>query len=145
MTAWVVRGVLLAVLNVVARILLGFAIGQWPLSGSSLRWVALAVVVLAAAVWGFVDTRRDRRSGANADLLILWLKAGLFGGVLAGALAWLADLLPVFDLGDNSLLFELTSGAAWTALLIFVPAMVGVGIAHHLENRRESKAVFAPG
>ena len=139
----ILRGVPLAVVNVVARILLGLAIAQWPLSGSSLRWVALAGVVLAAAVWGFVDARRDRRSGANADLLILWLKAGLFGGVLAGALAWLVDLLPVFDLGDNSLLFELTSGAAWPALLIFVPAMAGVGVAHRIENRRERKAVSA--
>ena len=143
MSAWILRGAVLAVLNVVVRIMLGFAIGQWPLSGSSLRWVALAVVVLAAAVWGFVDTRRDRRSGANADLLILWLKAGLFGGILPGVLAWLVDRLPVFDLGDNSLLFELTSGAACTALLIFTPAMIGVGLAHHLESRRERKAVSA--
>lgn len=144
MNAWVLRGVGLAAVHVVVRALLGFAIAQWPVHGSPLRWVSIVIVVLAAAAWGYLDGTNDRRQNADPDhgedLTMLWLKAALLGGVAAGAAAWIVDWIPKFDLGDNSLIFELTSGAAWTVLLIFVPGLVGVSIGRLLVTRRANKA-----
>jgi hypothetical protein len=144
MNAWVVRGLVLAALNVAVRAVVGFAIGQWPMQGTPIRLLSLLLVILAAGVWGYVDSRRDRAANPNsedgADLLMLWLKAGVLGGLAAGALAWLIDKFPNFDLGDNPLFFELTAGAAFTILLIFVPGMTGVGIGRFLANRAEDKA-----
>lgn len=149
MNAWVVRGVALAVMHVVVRALLGFAVAQWPLQGGWLRWLGFAVVVLVAAAWGVVDGRADRRAypdpDRGADLTILWLKAAVVGGLLAGVAAWLVDLVPGFDLGDNKLFFELTSGAAFTVLLIFVSGMLGIVIGRVLANRAIAKAPDVPG
>ena len=136
MTAWVVRGVPPAVFNVVARILLGFAIGQVA---------AVGIVAALGRVGGGGPGRRRvgirrhpprpplRRERRPAHPLAEGRPVRR-GPRRRPRVA--LDLLPVFDLGDNSLLFELTSGAAWTALLIFVPAMVGVGIAHHRTGAR---------
>jgi hypothetical protein len=144
MNAWVVRGLVLAVVNVAVRALLGFGIGQWPLQGTPMRLLSLLVVILAAAAWGYVDAKRDRAEypgdDDGADLTMLWLKAAILGGLAGGALAWLVDMLPSFDLGDNPLFFELSAGAAWTILLIFVPAMTGIGIGHFFARRAEDKA-----
>ncbi len=144
MNAWVLRGVGLAAVHVVVRALLGFAIAQWPVQGSPLRWVSVVIVVLAAGAWGYVDGTNDRRQNSDPDhgedLTMLWLKAALLGGVTAGAAAWIVDWIPKFDLGDNSLIFELTSGAAWTVLLIFVPALVGGALGRFLVTRKANKA-----
>ncbi|WP_068273110.1 B-4DMT family transporter [Aldersonia kunmingensis] len=144
MNAWVVRGLVLAVVNVAVRALLGFGIGQWPMQGTPMRLLSLLVVILAAAGWGYVDAKRDRAAypgeDEGADLTMLWLKAAILGGLAGGALAWLVDMFPSFDLGDNPLFFELTAGAAWTILLIFVPAMIGIGIGHFIARRAEDKA-----
>lgn len=144
MNAWVLRGVGLAAVHVVVRALLGFAIAQWPVQGSPMRWFSVVIVVLAAAAWGYVDGTNDRRASADPDhgedLTMLWLKAALLGGVAAGAAAWIVDWIPKFDLGDNSLIFELTSGAAWTVLLIFIPALVGASVGRLLVTRQANKA-----
>lgn len=144
MNAWVVRGLVLAVVNVVVRALLGFGIGQWPMQGTPMRMLSLLVVILAAAAWGYIDAKRDSAanpgSDEGADLTMLWLKSAILGGLAGGVLAWLVDLFPRFDLDDNPLFFELTAGAAWTILLIFVPAMIGIGIGHFLARRAEGKA-----
>lgn len=147
MNAWVLRGLVLAAAHVVVRTLLGFAIAQWPLHGSIFRWGMFLIVVVAAVVWGFIDGRNDREAHPDPDdgddLTILWLKAGLLGAVVAGLVSWVVGRLPHFDLGDQSLFFELTSGAAWTTLLIFVPAMIGIAIGWFVVGRRTRKAESA--
>jgi hypothetical protein len=149
MNAWVLRGLVLAAVQVVIRTLLGFAIAQWPLQGSFLRWGMFLLVVIAALAWGFVDGRSDREAHPDPDdgddLTMLWLKAGLLGAVVAGAVAWVVGKLPHFDLGDQGIFFELTSGAAWTTLLIFVPAMIGIAIGWYVVGRRRRKAESASG
>lgn len=144
MSGWLVRGIGLALVHVVVRTLLGFAISEWPLRGSTIRWLSVLLVVLIALAWGYVDGRRDRKKNPDpergADLTMMWLKAAVLGGLVAGAVGWIIDQAPKFDLGDNALLFELTSGAAWTILLIFIPSMIGIGVARVLAGRKERKA-----
>jgi hypothetical protein len=142
MNSWLLRGLGLALVHVVIRVVLGFAIAQWPLHGSIARFALFAVVVVVAGVWGYADAKADRRdfpSGrGGADLTIGWLCASALGAVAAGIVCWVIGHFPKIDTGGEGLIFELTSGAAWTLLLIFIPAMIGIGISHFLARRHEN-------
>ncbi len=147
MTGWVVRGIGMGLINVGVRILLGLAVAQWPLHGSQLRWLGLAAVLLAVIVWAGIDGIRDRRANPDpdyaADLTMLWLKAAVVGGLLAGLFAWLIGLIVDFSLGQNSLFFEMTSGAAFTILLIFIPATISVFLGRLIVGREAKKKLAA--
>lgn len=140
MNGWLVRGIGFALVVVIVRAVLGFAISTWPLHGSLLRILALVFVILVSVLVGFLDGRRDRLKYPDpergTDLTILYLKAAVLGGLVAGALAWIIDQVPTFDLGDNALFFEMTSGAAFVVLLIFLPGMLGVTIGRWLAGRK---------
>src|SRR5690606_4336363 len=92
MKPWLVRGLGLALIHVVVRVLLGAALIQWPLQGSVLRWFAFVVVVLAALIWAGIDGIRDRRAHPDPeqqdDLTMRWLTAGAVTGLLGGVLTW---------------------------------------------------------
>jgi hypothetical protein len=148
MNAWVLRATVLGVLTVVLRTLLGFGMIYWPTQGAWMRVVCLVVLIAAGVAWGLTDGRGDRRANSDpefggADLTMRWLKVGVAGGLGAGVVAWLLDFVPGFDLGDNGLGFEITAGAAFIVLLIFVPAMVGVAVGRYLVNRENTKAAQA--
>ncbi|MBY3985156.1 B-4DMT family transporter [Rhodococcus fascians] len=143
MTGWAVRGIGMALINVVARLLLGAAVSMWPLSGSALRWVAYALVVLVIAVWAGIDGIRDRRRNPDPDkgedLTMVWLKAAVVGGLLAGLISWIIDFFVDFSLGQNGLIFELTSGAAFTILTVFVVASIAMFVGRQIVNREAKK------
>lgn len=144
MTGWVMRAVLLGGLVVAMRTLLGFGMVYWPTQGSWMRMLCLAVLVGVVVAWGVLDGRKDREVHPDpehgSDLTILWLKAGLAGGLGMGLVSWLLDFLPRFDLGDNPILFEMTAAAAFIVLLIFLPALAGIGIGRRVADRRYEKA-----
>ncbi|NLV79611.1 MAG: hypothetical protein GXY65_09785, partial [Rhodococcus sp.] len=48
MKPWLLRGLGLALVHTVVRVLLGAALVQWPLQGSLMRWTGFVIVVLAA-------------------------------------------------------------------------------------------------
>ncbi|MFG3615263.1 B-4DMT family transporter [Nocardia sp. NPDC047654] len=143
MNAWVLRAIVLGALVVLLRAALGFAMVYWPTHGAWMRALALIVLVGAALYWGFLDGRKDRAAQPDpdrgTDLTLLWLKAAVVAGVGSGLAAWLLDWLPKFDLGDNGLLFELTAAAAFIVLLIFIFALIGVGIGRALADRAAGK------
>lgn len=143
MKPWLVRGLGLSLVHVIVRALLGVALMQWPLQGSILRWMGLAVVILAAIVWAGIDGVRDRRAYPDPDdgedLTMRWLAAGAVTGLVAGFLTWLVDTLTDLPIGVKSLLFELTSGAAFTVLLVFLPAMAAVTAGRFLAGRGQSE------
>ncbi|MCK0093234.1 B-4DMT family transporter [Rhodococcus sp. HNM0563] len=136
MKSWLLRGLGLAVVHVVVRVLLGAALIQWPLQGSVLRWAGLVVVILAAVAWAGLDGIRDRRAHPDPDdgddLTMRWLAAGAVTGLVGGFVTWLVDTVTAIPVGVKSLFFELTSGAAFTVLLVFLPAMVAVGVGRYL-------------
>lgn len=134
--------------HVVTRVVLGIAVTAWPLHGSVLRWFAMAVVILAALIWAGLDGIRDGRAHPSergeADLTMTWLIAGAVAGVASGAVCWLVGAVSDLALGENSLFFELTSGAAFTLLLVFVPAMIGVAAGRFIAHRETAKAEQDP-
>jgi hypothetical protein len=135
MNAPLSRGLGLAAVHVAVQFLLGLAVLYWTPQTSSARLIALVLVAGMAIAWGTVDGRRDRLAHgerSEADFPILWLQAGVIGGLAA---TWLVDKLPGLDLGGNSLFFELTAAAAWILLLIYVPAMIGVGLGRLVAKR----------
>ncbi|MEC3918177.1 B-4DMT family transporter [Nocardia sp. CDC160] len=148
MNAWVLRAVGLGALTVVLETLLGFGMMSWPTAGAWMRILCLIVLVGAVLAWGFLDGRADRQAHPDpehgSDLTMRWLKAAIAGGLGAGLVSWILDFIPKFDLGDQGLLFNITSGAAWIILLIFIPSMLGVAIGRWLTGREKKSAPAAP-
>ncbi|MFE3443245.1 B-4DMT family transporter [Nocardia sp. NPDC059180] len=144
MTAWVLRATVLGALVVALRVLLGFGMVNWPAQGSWMRLLCLVVIIGAVAGWGFLDGRRDRAAhpegDGGSDLTIPWLTAAVAGGLGSGLVSWILDQVPNFDLGDNGLLFELTAGASFIVLLIFIPALAGIAIGRRLAGRNKGTA-----
>ncbi len=148
MNAWVLRATVLGALTVFLRVVLGFGMVYSPTHGAWMRTLCLIVLVAAGIAWGLIDGRTDRRANPDperggADLTMRWLKAGVVGGLGSGVVAWLLDFVPKFDLGGNGLIFELTAGAAFIILLIFIPAMAGVAAGRFLVGRENRKAEAA--
>ncbi len=148
MNAWLLRAVVLGALTVVLRTLLGFGMIYWPTQGGWMRVLCLIVLIGSGVAWGLADGRGDRRVNPDperggADLTMRWLKAAVAGGLGAGIVAWILNFVPTFDLGDNGLLFEVTAGAAFIVLLIFIPSMVGVAVGRYLMTREANKAAHA--
>ncbi|MGW0179674.1 B-4DMT family transporter [Nocardia sp. NPDC003345] len=143
MTAWLLRALALGGLAVVLRVLLGFAMGFIPTYGVWLRLLCLVILIGAAVAWGLHDGRADRRLYANpehgADLTIRWLQAGVAGGIFCGLVSWVLDFVPGVDLGDAGLLFEATAASAFIVLLIFVPALIGVGVGRRLAKKQQRR------
>jgi H+/Cl- antiporter ClcA len=64
-----------------------------------------------------------------------WLLAGLFAGVVSGAVAWFISLF-YKSLYVEALLNEITTFAAFTALVVFLFAIAGVALGRWLVDRR---------
>ncbi len=102
-----------------------------PDLGATLRPVALAVVVAIALAWGGLDGRRNR-PGQSMD----WFVAALIAGPLAGLLGVIARAVLVDQTGLEALGPALTGGAAFTALLVLVPAAAGLLLGRLLATRQ---------
>jgi hypothetical protein len=90
-------------------------------------------------IWGWIDGRRDARANPDpdrrGDLAMTWLLAGLFAGVVSGAVAWFIGLF-YENLYVEALLNEITTFAAFTALLTFLSAIAGVSLGRWLVDRK---------
>ena len=64
-----------------------------------------------------------------------WLLAGLFAGVVSGAVAWFISLF-YKSLYVEALLNEITTFAAFTALLVFLASIAGVALGRWLIDRK---------
>lgn len=130
MTKWLSRGLVFAALMIVIRLIQGALINQFETSALLISLGLLAVFVVAVLVWGLLDGRADARANPDpdrrADLAMTWLLAGLVAGLLSGAAAWFISLF-YKALYVGGLLSEITTFAAFTALMVFLPAILAVG------------------
>jgi hypothetical protein len=128
MQPWLVRGCAMAVVYAAAETLLAEVQVDHPGSGSVTDPIVLAVLVGVSGLWAGVDgwLRKPNR-GMN------WFYAALIGGVLAGVLSVVARAAFVDQTGVWALGSAVTGDAAFIALLIMVPAGLGIAVGGRLE------------
>lgn len=123
------RGFVFAAAMVVVRVFQGALINAWQTQAGLISIVLLLLFIAGVVVWGVLDGRADAKAQPDPDrrqdLAMTWLLAGLLAGILSGAIAWLIALV-YKDIYTGGLLNELTTFAAFTALIVFVPAVIGV-------------------
>jgi hypothetical protein len=139
MSRWLLRGLVFAASMVIVRLIQGALINLWE---SAALLISITLVLLFAAgavVWGIIDGRGDARANPDpdrrADFAMTWLLAGLFAGVVSGLVAWFISLF-YENLYAEGLINEVTTFAAFTALLVFVSAIIGVTVGRFLVDRK---------
>lgn len=124
---WLTRAGFMVLLHVAVRTTLGLAALSWPTSGPTQRTAGLVVVVVVAMVWAGLDALRERTDDEpGADLTVRWLKAAVLAGPVAGLVGWAVEGIFIDSSGTSTLLGDVLGGGAFTALLILVPAVVGL-------------------
>lgn len=138
MSKWLLRGLVFAALMLFIRLVQGAAINAWETKAALISITLVVLYAIAVFVWGLVDGRADARSNPDPDrredMAMTWLLAGLFAGIVSGAIAWLISLF-YKGLYVGGLINELTTFAAFTALLVFLAAIAGVAIGHWAIDR----------
>ena len=136
------RGLVFAAAMVVVRLVQGALINAWQTQAGLISVVLLLLFVIAVVVWGLRDGRADARAmpdpDRRQDLAMVWLLAGLVAGILSGAVSWLIALFYT-GLYTGGLLNEVTTFAAFTALLVFVPGIIGVAVGRWRVDRQFAK------
>jgi MFS family permease len=141
MTNWMLRGLVLGGAMVVVRLFQGTLIDVWQTQAALISIVLLALFLAGVVFWGVLDGRADAAANPDpdrrGDLALTWLLAGLVAGVLSGAVTW---LIAVFykSLYVGGLINELTTFAAFTALLVFLGAITGVAVGRYLIDRAQA-------
>lgn len=139
MAKWLLRGLVFAALMVVVRLFQGALINQFETQALLISLVLLLVFVVVVIVWGLVDGRSDARRNPDPDrrndLAMTWLLAGLIAGLLSGAISWFISVIYP-GLYAGGLIAEVTTFAAFTALLVFLPAILAVAIGRWLVDRK---------
>jgi len=143
MSKWLLRGLVFAALMVIVRLLQGGMINAWETRSGLISVVLVALYAAVVFVWGVIDGRSDAKDNPDPDrrrdLAMTWLMSGLFAGVVSGAVAWFIGLFydSIYVAG---LINEITTFAAFTALLTFLSAVIGVAIGRWLIDRKADKA-----
>ncbi|MEB3984158.1 B-4DMT family transporter [Mycobacterium sp. 663a-19] len=142
MSNWMLRGLGLAALMVIVRLLQGAMINAWQEWAAWISVVLLVLFAACAAVWGAIDGRADatatRDPDRRQDLAMTWLLAGLVAGIVSGAVAWLISLA-YKGLYTGGLINEVTTFAAFTALVVFLSGIVGVTFGRWRVDRQYEK------
>src|SRR6185437_16009841 len=144
MSKWLLRGLVFAALMLIVRLLQGAMINAWETKAGLISIVLVVLYAIAAFVWGLSDGRADARANPDpdrrGDLAMTWLLAGLFAGVVSGAVAWFISLF-YKSLYVEGLLNEVTTFAAFTALLVFLMSLAGVSLGRYLIDRNTPEFV----
>jgi uncharacterized membrane protein YfcA len=129
---------------VIVRLLQGALINAWETRAGLISIVLVVLYAVAVFVWGLADGRADARANPDpdrrGDLAMTWLLAGLFAGIVSGIVAWLIHLF-YKSLYVEGLLNEVTTFAAFTALLVFLVSLLGVTIGRWLVDRKAPQFV----
>jgi hypothetical protein len=121
MRTWLLRGAALAVLHAVAEtVRTDFGV-RHPTSRTLFEAILLGTLVGVAAVWAAVDTWRELPDRGR-----VWVVAALVTGWAAAVLGVVGKAVFVDQTGVADLGAALTGGAAFTALLVLVPAGAGM-------------------
>jgi hypothetical protein len=139
MSNWMLRGLIFGAAMVVVRLFQGTLISVWQTQAAIISIVLLVLFLVGVVVWGLIDGREDASSNPDPDrredLAMTWLLAGLIAGLLSGVVTW---LIAVFykALYVGGLINELTTFAAFTALVVFLGAIAGVTVGRWRVDRK---------
>ncbi|WP_406629552.1 B-4DMT family transporter [Amycolatopsis sp. WGS_07] len=131
--AWLTRGLVMAVVHAAAMTLLAKWSVFHPTGQTLFTSLAIAVLVGVAALWSAIDGWRDVPDRGRA-----WFIASLVAGVCSGILYVIGRAIFVDQTGVSELKAALTGGAAFSALLVLVPAGLGLFVGGRI--RRPSAA-----
>jgi MFS family permease len=139
MSKWLLRGLVFAALMVIVRLLQGAFINAWETKAGLISLALIVAYAILVFIWGLIDGRRDARANPDpdhrGDLAMTWLLAGLFAGIVSGIVAWFISLF-YKSLYVEVLINEVTTFAAFTALLVFLMAVAGAAIGRYLVDRK---------
>jgi hypothetical protein len=142
MSKWLLRGLVFAALMVIVRLVQGALINTWETKAGLISIVLVVLFAVAVFIWGVSDGRADANANPDpdrrGDLAMTWLLAGLFAGIVSGAVAWFISLF-YKALYVEALINEVTTFAAFTALLVFLFAIAGVSLGRFLVDRNYDK------
>ena len=140
--SWLLRGLAFAAGMVIVRLVQGTLINQYATKARLISIVLVALFAIAAFIWGYLDGRSDANAQPDPDrrrdLAMTWLLAGLVAGVVSGFVAWLISLF-YKNVYVEGLISEVTTFAAFTALVVFLPAIAAVAIGRWLVDRSRSR------
>ncbi|MEB3024121.1 B-4DMT family transporter [[Mycobacterium] crassicus] len=142
MSKWFLRGLVFAALMVVIRLIQGVLINAFEAQAGLISLALVILFVIPVLVWGNSDGRADATANPDPDrrddLAMTWLGAGLVAGLLSGLVCWIVALVDK-ALYVSTFFNELTSFAAFTALLVFVPAVAAVSLGRRRVDRNYAK------
>src|SRR5271167_2073764 len=147
MTNWMLRGLVFGAAMVVVRLFQGTLISVWQTHAGLISIVLLLLFIVGVVAWGVIDGREDAAAQPDpdrrGDLAMTWLLAGLVAGVLSGAVAWLIGQF-YKTMYVAGLVSEITTFAAFTALLVFLMATAGVATGRAIWDRGYEKSHPVP-
>ncbi|WP_177242588.1 B-4DMT family transporter [Amycolatopsis marina] len=132
MPSWLIRGLVMAVLHAIAAVVLAKVTVFRPTEVDLVTVAVVAVLVGTAALWSALDAWLRVPDHARA-----WFIGSLIAGPVAGVLTVIGRSLFVDQTGLSALGGALTGGAAFTALLILVPAGLGMLVGGRLAKPDE--------
>ncbi|WP_431232406.1 B-4DMT family transporter [Mycolicibacterium psychrotolerans] len=139
MTTWLLRGLAFAAGMVIVRLVQGTLINIYETKAALISIVLVVLFGIAAFLWGLIDGRSDANDNPDPDrrrdLAMTWLLAGLVAGILSGLITWIISLF-YKNVYAEGLISELTTYAAFTALMVFVPAIAAAAIGRFLVDRK---------
>ncbi|WP_051166121.1 B-4DMT family transporter [Amycolatopsis orientalis] len=130
--AWLTRGLVMAVVHAAAMTLLAKWSVFHPTGQTLFTSLTIAVLVGVAALWSAIDGWRGLRDRGRA-----WFIASLVAGVVSGILYVIGRAIFVDQTGVSELGAALTGGAAFSALLVLVPAGLGLFVGGRMRRPAE--------
>ncbi len=138
MTTWLFRGLVLGAIMVLARLLQGTLVNMAGTNSGLLSLLIMAAMIIPAFLWGLLDGRADAKASPDPDrrkdLAMRWILAGVVAGAASGLACWIIGKMTVKMYAGN-IFAEVTTIAAFTALLFFLPAIIAVSIGRWLVDR----------
>jgi hypothetical protein len=131
---WLIRGLVLAFVLAGADVGLA-AIAVHTSTLGVIRSIVLGVVAGLAALWAALDGWRQLDDRAR-----VWVLAAIIAGFASGVLRVVGKAIFVDETGLNSLGSALTGDAAFGALVILIPAGLGLLVGSRIAQRDTTKS-----